>query len=96
MPITLLISNKKKFLGDWIWKGLMKFEKNWVFVRRTQIFCEITTLDLSYVVTVKSITAEILQNFVSFSEYMNFNDFSNFMNHNKNNTRFVNWDTFKN
>ena len=37
----------------------------------TQIFCEITTLDLSYVVTVKY-TVEISQNFVAFSEYMNF------------------------
>ena len=33
-------------------------------------FCEISTLDLSYVVTVK-FTVEILQNFVAFSEYMN-------------------------
>ena len=36
--------------------------------------CEISTLDLSYVVTVKS-PVEILQNFVAFSEYMNFNNF---------------------
>ena len=35
-------------------------------------FDEITILDLSYVVTVKS-TVEILQNFVAYSEYMNFN-----------------------
>ena len=35
-------------------------------------FCEIFTVDLSYVVPVKS-TVEILQNFVVFSEYMNFN-----------------------
>ena len=34
-------------------------------------FCEISTLDLSYVVTVKS-TVEISQNIVAFSEYMNF------------------------
>ena len=34
--------------------------------------CEIFTVDLSYVLTVKS-TVEILQNFVAFSEYMNFN-----------------------
>ena len=34
-------------------------------------FCEISTLDLSYIVTVKS-TVEISQNFVAFSEYMNF------------------------
>ena len=33
-------------------------------------FCEISTVDLSYVVTVKS-TVEISQNFVTFSEYMN-------------------------
>ena len=33
--------------------------------------CEISTVDFSYVVTVKS-TVEISQNFVSFSEYMNF------------------------
>ena len=42
-------------------------------MRRTQTFCEITTFDLSYVVTVKS-TVEISQNFMTFSEYMNFND----------------------
>ena len=35
-------------------------------------FCEISTLNLSYVVTVKSMV-EISQNFVAFSEYMNFN-----------------------
>ena len=34
-------------------------------------FCEISTVDLSYVVTVKS-TVDISQNFVVFSEYMNF------------------------
>ena len=33
--------------------------------------CEISTIDLSYVVTVKS-TVEISQTFVAFSEYMNF------------------------
>ena len=36
-----------------------------------QNFCKITTLDLSYVVQVKS-TVEISQNFVAFSGYMNF------------------------
>ena len=35
-------------------------------------FCEISTVDLSYVVTAKS-TVEISQNFVDFSGYMNFN-----------------------
>ena len=37
--------------------------------KATQI-CEISTVDLSYVVTVKS-TVEISQNFEAFSEYMN-------------------------
>ena len=46
------------------------FESSYI-LRRPQIFCEISTADLSYVVTVKS-TVEILQNFVAFSEYMNF------------------------
>ena len=36
-------------------------------------FCEISTIDLSYVVTVKC-TVVISQNFVAFSEYMNFNN----------------------
>ena len=40
-------------------------------MRKTIFFSKITTLDLFYVVTVKS-TLEILQNFVAFSEYMNF------------------------
>ena len=34
-------------------------------------FCEISTVDLFYVVTVKSMV-EILQTFVAFLEYMNF------------------------
>ena len=34
--------------------------------------CEISTVDLSYVITVK-FTVEISQNFVAFSEYINFN-----------------------
>ena len=34
-------------------------------------FCEISTVDLSYIVTVKC-TVQILQNFVAFSEYLNF------------------------
>ena len=39
--------------------------------KKTTKFCEISTVDLSYVVTVKS-TMESLQNFVAFSECMNF------------------------
>ena len=43
-----------------------------IYSEKATIFFEISILDLSYVVTVKS-TVEILQNFVAFSEYMNFN-----------------------
>ena len=50
---------------DW-WK-LLKF----IYSEKTTIFFEISTLDLSYVVTFKS-TVEISQKFVAFSEYMNF------------------------
>jgi hypothetical protein len=39
-----------------------------------QNFCEITTLDLSHVMPVKS-TVEISQNFEAFSDYMNFKIF---------------------
>ena len=42
-----------------------------IYSEKATHFCEISTVDLSYVVTVKS-TVEILQNFVAFSEYMNF------------------------
>ena len=43
-----------------------------IYSEKATIFCEISTVYLSYVVTVKS-TVEISQNFVAFSEYMNFN-----------------------
>ena len=43
-----------------------------IYSEKATKFCEISTVDLSYVVTVKS-TMEISQNFVAFSEYMNFN-----------------------
>ena len=47
--------------------GFVKF----IYSEKGTIFCEISTVDLSYVGTVKS-TVEISQNFVAFSEYMNF------------------------
>ena len=47
--------------------GLLKF----IYSEKATIFCEIFTVDLSYVVMVKS-TVEISQNFVAFSDYMNF------------------------
>ena len=42
-----------------------------IYSEKATNFCEISTIDLSYVVTVKS-TVEISQNLVVFSEYMNF------------------------
>ena len=42
-----------------------------IYSEKATKFCEISNVDLSYAVTVKS-TMEILQNFVAFSEYMNF------------------------
>ena len=47
---------------------LLKF----IYSEKDTKFCEISTVDLSYEVTVKS-AVEISQNFVPFSEYMNFN-----------------------
>ena len=42
-----------------------------IYSEKATNFCEISTVNLSYVVMVKS-TVEISQNFVAFSEYMNF------------------------
>ena len=50
-------------------KVLLKF----IYSEKATNFCEISTVDLSYVVTVK-FTVEISQNFVAFSEYMNYKD----------------------
>ena len=43
-----------------------------IYSEKATKFCEISTVDLSYVVPVKS-TVEISQKFVAFLEYMNFN-----------------------
>ena len=42
-----------------------------IYSEKATIICKISTIDLSYVVTVKSIV-EISQNFVAFSEHLNF------------------------
>ena len=42
-----------------------------IYSEKATKFCEISTLDLSYVVPVKS-TVEFSQNFVAFSKYVNF------------------------
>ena len=47
-----------------------------IYSEKATNFCEISIIDLSYVVPVKS-KVEILQNFVAFSEYMNFTDCPN-------------------
>ena len=47
------------------------FFLKFIYSEKATKFCEISTVDLFYVVPVKS-TVEILQNFVVFSEYMNF------------------------
>ena len=46
---------------------LIKF----IYSEKATKFCEISAVDLSYVVPVKS-TVEISQNFAAFSKYMNF------------------------
>ena len=61
-PIDFENSNLKYLLRD-----ILKF----IYSEKATNFCEISSVDLSYVVTVKS-TAEISQNCVAFSEYMNF------------------------
>ena len=43
-----------------------------IYSEKITKFCKLSTVDLSYVVPVKS-TADILQKFMAFSEYMNFN-----------------------
>ena len=51
---------------------LVKF----IYSEKATNFFKISTVDLFYVVPVKS-TMEISQNFVAFSEYMNFNYVTN-------------------
>ena len=62
--------------GNWTTDTFFAFyvycQVKFIHSEKATKFCEISTLDLSYVVTVKS-TVEISQNFVAFSEYMNFN-----------------------
>ena len=49
--------------------SMLKF----IYSEKATKFCEISIVDLSYVVPVKSMV-EISQNFVASSEYMNFTD----------------------
>ena len=57
-----------------IWCVGSKVDLKFIYSEKATKFCEIYTLDLSYVVPdvpVKT-TVEILQNFAAFSKYMNF------------------------
>ena len=56
MPSEQIFSTKKKL----------------PFSEKATNFCEISTVHLSYILTVKN-RVEILQNFVAFTEYMNLN-----------------------
>ena len=49
----------------------MGFLVKFIYSEKATNFWEMSTVDLSYVVTAKS-TVEISKNFVAFSEYMNF------------------------
>ena len=51
---------------------MLFFTYMFIYSEKAKNFCKISTIDLSYVVTVKSMV-EVSQNFVDFSEYMNFN-----------------------
>ena len=59
-----------------------------IYSEKATIFGEISTVDLSYVVTVNSMV-EILQNLVAFSKYMNLNTGRFFPIHTK--MRDVKW-----
>ena len=54
---------------NYIWN--LTFPLKFIYSEKATNFCEISTVEFSYVVTVKSMM-EISQNFVAFSEYMNF------------------------
>ena len=63
--------------SDSQWQKVLTFVQNFPFLvkfiysEKAKNFCKTSTVDLTYVVTVKS-TVEILQTFMTFSEYMNF------------------------
>ena len=63
--------------SDWglgYFVGLLANEQSLKFIysEKATNFWEVSTVDLSYVVKIKSMV-KISQNFVAFSEYMNFN-----------------------
>ena len=73
-------------LLGWFFLQMFFFLK-FLYSEKATKFCEISTVDLSYVVLVKS-TVEISQNFVAFSDYMNFTNKSNQLK------KVKNWNSF--
>ena len=73
--ILLIAQLKENLILSTLFSGCKRTLKNvqlkFIYSEKATKFWKISTLDLSYVVMVKS-TVEILQNFVTFSEYMNF------------------------
>ena len=68
--LYLFWNNTLGHLINWVVLYL-NFKVKFKYSKKATKFSEISTADLSYVVTVKS-TVEIAQKFVAFSEYMNF------------------------
>ena len=73
-PMTSIKANFEHFECVVCGRGFQSASKcvKFIYSEKAAKFYEISIVDLSYVVTVKS-TVEISQNFVAFSEYMNFN-----------------------
>ena len=80
MKFTLILRQKyviKALTMEYsiFWRALLSAQFSnsvkFIYSEKATNFCEISSADLSYVVTVKS-TVEISPNFVAFSEYMNF------------------------
>ena len=69
--MTLRQHSAKKCSSSYFRLSKKLYVLKFIYSEKTTKFCEISTVDLSYVVPVKS-TVEISQNFVAFSDYMNF------------------------
>jgi hypothetical protein len=63
------------------WMESGNIQLKFIYSEKATNFCKISTVDLSYVVMVKS-TVEISQNFVAFSECMNFTRVPEFLTRN--------------
>ena len=68
---------KSIFSHLFLYKKGASWKVKFIYSEKATHFCEISTVNLSYVVMVKS-TVDILQKCVAFSEYMNFTWFAFF------------------